>query len=265
MPEVVFAQAVKSAGGSDFNHRVGITLLSALDRARDATKLWTAGAAAWSKYPWLFDAMEVASRTWTSVQRALVDSRIAQRPRMDTVAWKVISKSLAERSGDPIAEAVWLGSGNAGQLLAALRDTSARSRYPYLRGPKIGPMWIRLLAYPGGASLARLDLVPVAVDTQVAKVTRYLGVVPGASMEDGLAIQDAWRADVGEGGSAGPGQLANTCAGLDPTLWFYGKWGCSFCERVKQRSPISPLCSRCTYDAWQEADRTRSRKPAPHS
>jgi hypothetical protein len=40
------------------------------------------------------------------------------------------------------------------------------------------------------------------------------------------------------GNAVGPEPLRGTAAALDPALWFWGKWGCSFCERAKRRVPI---------------------------
>ena len=108
-------------------------------------------------------------------------------------------------------------------------------------------MWVRMLAAPGGAAIANLDALPVAVDTQVAKVTRNLGVLPSARDERAAsreAVARAWRgaADTAEG----PPALAGTAAALDPALWFFGKWGCTFCEDARWRMPIADVCrARC--------------------
>ena len=62
------------------------------------------------------------------------------------------------------------------------------------------------------------------------------------------AVQRAWRgaADAAEGPSA----LAGTAAALDPALWFFGKWGCTFCETARRRMPIAGVCrARCRLGA----------------
>jgi hypothetical protein len=107
-------------------------------------------------------------------------------------------------------------------------------------------MWVRMLAAPGGATIDHLDVLPVAVDVQVRKVTEYLGVTrtKGAAWDVARAvIQQAWREAAGS--AAGPDALDKTAAALDPALWFFGKWGCTFCERAGRRRPISQLCDRC--------------------
>ncbi len=78
-------------------------------------------------------------------------------------------------------------------------------------------MWIRLLAYPGGAVISSLDAVPVAVDVQVQRVTEYLGATDTGSLsldEARPEIQAVWKAAVDAHGAAGPGPLADTAAAL---------------------------------------------------
>jgi hypothetical protein len=109
-------------------------------------------------------------------------------------------------------------------------------------------MWIRMLVYPGGAAIRSLEVLPVSVDVQVLRVTRALGVgtFSGPEAQVRHAVQSTWRSDVERHGAEAPPGLENTCAGLDPALWFYAKWGCSFCERAGVKIPIGEPCSSCT-------------------
>ena len=94
--------------------------------------------------------------------------------------------------------------------------------------------------------------MPVAVDVQVRKVTEFLAVTDTGDLtldEARPIIQEAWRRDVAEHGAAGPQRLAGTPGALDPALWFYGKWGCTFCQRANQKIPISALCGDCRFPA----------------
>jgi hypothetical protein len=29
--------------------------------------------------------------------------------------------------------------------------------------------------------------------------------------------------------------------------WFFGKWGCSYCEQVARRMPVSEACASCGF------------------
>ena len=143
------------------------------------------------------------------------------------------------------------GSGDARELLEDLqsRDHASLPRFPMLRGPKIGPMWVRMIAEPGGARIDRMDTIPVAVDVQVRRATENLGVTDTRGLPLKAAtkwvIQSAWHVAVADAKIDGPPGITGTCAALDPALWFFGKYGCSHCERVGRRVPIGRACGHC--------------------
>jgi hypothetical protein len=88
------------------------------------------------------------------------------------------------------------------------------------------------------------------VDVQVRKVSEYLGMTDtgGRELDDVRpGIQQAWRADVQANGAVGPPPLDGTAAALDPALWFWGKWGCTRCERAKRKLPIGRPCEGCRF------------------
>ena len=251
MPEVVAADRVRSLGADDVGLRVFLTLVSAMDRARDADALWDRGAAAFETTHWVFDPRAVVRRDFTDLLDALRTTGLSQRHSSDVAAWRIICESLDDTTISPaIGRALIEGRGNAQELIAAVqaRSEAASDRFPLLRGPKIRAMWIRILAHPGDAEISDLDALPVAVDVQVRKVTENLGVTdtlgqPLESVRD--RIQQTWSQDVAEHGADGPEAIAGTPAALDPALWFYGKWGCTFCERAGVARPIHNICGGC--------------------
>ncbi len=181
---------------------------------------------------------------------------MSQRHSRDSAGWRRIGLSLREPSTSPVVwAAVFRGVGDAAQLLRSLAQVGGdgEPRFPFLQGPKVGQMWVRMLAYPGGADIKGLEALRVAVDTHVRKVTEYLGVTrtTGQPLERvRKIIQEAWVEVVRGCGAEGPGPLADTSAALDPALWFFGKWGCSHCERVGHRVPISRVCDACLFDQF---------------
>ena len=121
-------------------------------------------------------------------------------------------------------------------------------RFPLLSGPKIGPMWVRMLAYPGGAEIGNIDVIPVAVDTHVQRVTEMLGLVTPTKLDDRHRgeIQDVWFEGVRLSGPfGGPPPIDGTAAALDPALWVLGKNGCSACERAGRKIEVGTICELC--------------------
>jgi len=241
MPEHRAAESMRAAGADDVQVRLALTFGCAMDRARDADLLWDRIARLFLVRPSAFDPGSPLVRTASDLSEVLRTAGVSQRHGPDSAAWLQIARSLHEApSTDPIHHAMYYGIGSATELLRAVRHGTS---FPLLRGPKIAVMWVRMLAWPGGASISGIEALPVAVDTQVKKVSEYLGVTETSAMRVGRAkaiIQDAWRSAAAA--AVGPEPLAGTGAALDPALWFFGKWGCTFCERAHRRQPISEAC-----------------------
>jgi hypothetical protein len=255
MPEVRAARALREAGATEIEVRLFLTFNAAMDRARDADLLADAGVAMWREERWMIQPSEVVDRPVGTVTDILRRYHVSQRHRADSFAWRVIAETLDNPTVAPATHgAIYGGVADARELLEEVVSTSSdgTERFPLLGGPKISALWIRLLSYPGGASISSQDAVPVAVDVQVRKVTEYLAVTDTGNLplEDVRAtIQETWARDVAAHGAVGPGGLANTPGALDPALWFYGKWGCTYCQAAKAKRPISPLCQECRFPA----------------
>jgi len=253
MPEVVAANRLRALGADDVAVRRFLTFNAAMDRAREADRLAVAATKLYEASAWTFDPVEIISRSLLELTDELRSSGVSQRHGADAFGWRLLAETLADPSAAPEARsAIYQGEADAGRLLAELDRTSSRGTrlFPLLGGPKIGPLWVRLLVHPGGARISSLRVVPVAVDVQVRRVTEHLGVTDtaGRDLEDvrGL-IQRTWAADVAAHGAAGPGALRDTPGALDPALWFYAKWGCSFCEKAGHQMPISAVCEYCLF------------------
>lgn len=252
MPEVEIACELRRSGTSERSIRQILTFVSAMDRARDATRLWHAGSALFHKHPAVFDPDAVSSMRLARISGLLSEAGVSQRHGPDSNAWQTIGKSLAEGTG-AICRVVSSGVGDAMELLADLRslNSAGRPRFPMLKGPKVGPMWVRIMANPGAARIERIAEIPVAVDTHVRRVTRNLGVL--APVREGAAgrrmIQSAWRDAVIAGNVGGPSGIAGTSAALDPALWFFGKHGCGHCEANAKPVPIGRACRACRLSA----------------
>ncbi len=254
MPEVYVAKRLRAAGATDVDVRLFVTFTAAMDRSRDADRLWNASCQLFLEEPWPYNPEAALHRKPAELMAALRSHRVSQKHSDDGAAWRAIAETLTDPDlGRPVHTAIFEGRGDARELLLALkaRRRDGRACFPLLGGPKISVMWVRMLAYPGGAEIESLNVLPVAVDVQVRKVTEYLGLLDtrGEDLEKiRRPIQEAWARGVQQHGAEGPGRLANTASALDPALWFYGKWGCTRCEQARRRQPISDICSVCRFD-----------------
>ena len=249
LPEVKCVEQLRTSGTSGRMIRLFITFLAAMERARDSTHLWNAGIKLFESHPELFNLVYVSDIPFETLLNLLSNSGVSQRHRPDTDAWRVIADSLAS-GNSPVRRVIDHGVGDAEELLKDLRsrDHTGRNRFPMLRGPKIGPMWVRMMAAPGGAKIDRMDIIPVAVDVQVRRVSENLGVTDTRGLTTPEAkpiIQCAWQKAVAATNIGGPSGIVGTCAALDPVLWFFGKHGCSYCEKIEQKVPISHACDYC--------------------
>ncbi len=249
MPEFVVAKRLQALWSGDDRLRVFLTLVAAMDRARDADRLWSLAGDLYEKEPWVFEPREVLRRGVEELWHILVESGVSQRHDVDTRAWYRIAQALiAPEAPHSIQEAVREGRGHASVLLRDVRSTDDAGRpwFPLLRGPKLSAMWVRLLVAPGGAQIDGLREVPVAVDVHVRRASEKLGVIDhtdGGGKQLRLRIQNAWRR--WDRCAVGPRAVAGTSAAIDPALWFLGKWGCSFCESWGKKSPVSLACLWC--------------------
>jgi len=248
MPEVKCATRLRESGASHRSVRLFLTFIAAMDRARDATRLWSNGVELFRSYPEFFEPTEVSAVPISTLRAKLSQYGVSQRHGPDSSAWHAIASSIAVGE-NPVSQVVDSGVGNARDLLSYLR-TSCRgqSRFPLLRGPKIGPMWVRMLVAPGGATIDDIDIIPVAIDVHVRRVTGNLRVADTLDMSEDEArqvIQGTWGAAVTRTRIGGPLGITDTCAALDPALWLFGKFGCSHCEKVGQAVPIGRACNHC--------------------
>ena len=244
------SKRVRSLGANDRVVRHFLTFISAMDRARDATQLWRAGMSLYEERPETFDPREVAGLEFDPLLGLLKSSGVSRRHRPDTRAWLDIANSLSNGPRTPVRRLIDAGGGDARELLRDLktRDESGRSRFPLLRGPKLGPMWIRIMANPGRAVIDRIETIPVAVDVQVRRATENLGVTTTRSLPLRKAkpvIHQAWFEAVSKVDIGGPPGIAGTCAALDPALWFFGRHGCGHCEKANRKVRFGRACDHC--------------------
>lgn len=240
MPEVECAGLLRAREEGERTVRLFLTFVSAMDRARDAGSLWKNGFGLFESNPELFDPARAAGLPHGELSRLLRESGVSRWHGRDASAWRRIAESLRSRSCSPVRRAIDGGVGNAGELLEDLRgcDRAGNPLFPLLQGPKLGAMWVRIMADPGGARIKNLNVVPVAVDTHVRRITECLGVTDTrdcpSTEKARPAIQRFWKKAVDSVDIGGPDGIAGTCAALDPALWYFGKNGLDGATRTRR-------------------------------
>lgn len=243
------AVATIEPNGPGRRSRLFLTFVSVVNRMRDAARLWRDALSLFESRPDVFEPARIRQIPLATLQQTLSDTRVSRFHGPDSEAWRRVAVTLATIDS-PVRRLIEDGSGDAEEVLRALRGRGSdrQTRFPQLRGAKIGPMWVRFMAYPGGATVRRIGIIPVAVDVQVRRVTEALGVTDTRGLHMRAAtpvIQDAWRRAVCAGKVPGPPGLAGTSAALDPALWSFGVHGCGPCHEQKIRTPISAACDSC--------------------
>lgn len=124
-----------------------------------------------------------------------------------------------------------------------------KSDYPYLRGPKIAPLWLRMLRDNVGLEeLENLDKVPIPVDTHVARATLATGVVRGTfkgRLDDLFEhIRKAWFQSV-EGLEVKNRPMI--ALDVDEPLWHLSKNGCTKRDRLTGKCPVSTTCEASKF------------------
>lgn len=141
LPECVAARALRDRGASDADVRLLLTFTAAMDRARDAERLWRNAAALHASEPWSFDPAAVTARPLRDLVDGLRSHGVSQRHGPDAAAWRLIAESLADPACPAaVQRGVFEGDGDAADLRAALdsRTPAGTDLFPFLRGPKVG-------------------------------------------------------------------------------------------------------------------------------
>ena len=245
MPEDILPNGVMKESSE---YRLFLTLTVAIDYLRDADILWDCARKAFEnpKTRYLFDPKEVVRKSDTDLEWDLRSSKLLNEHR-DLHTWKTLCRSILEQfKGDPlniILSCEWDGA----KALEHLRR-NGRS-FPYLKGAKIGPLWLRILRDNAGLPIKNLESIPLPVDIHVLRATFCSGALTGnyeGKMEaiKGL-VATLWKKAVqGDVIDDKDGTVRPLVAlDLDEALWNLSRKFCSQ-NRLSQTNPcpLSPSC-----------------------
>lgn len=226
-----------------------ITLTVAIDYMRDADALWRSSRQTFAdpETSWIYDPGAVAAIGPGQVIDAMRVHGLAKKPVQDAQTWQAVCTTLARYFTGEVGVLLRRARFNAPALLSLVRDRELVPGFPFLRGPKIAPLWVRMLHDNCGVELERLDRVPLPVDVHTATATLQLACVRAEAYRGRFAplreaIQRVWRQAL-EGTEDYPLQL-------DEPLWHLSRAGC----RVTRTWPCE-FQRECPVGAWCGASR----------
>jgi len=254
MPEDLIPNGI-SIGSLE--HILFITMTVSIDYRRNATAMWKSAKATYEdeETRYLFNPKAVSQTPLGEIESDMRKHGLSAKPRKDPAIWKTVGTSFAEKwGGNPLAlikDCGW----DAMSILKRLKDGSHEhqgkriSDFPYLRGDKIGPLWLRMLKDTCLVTdIQGLEQCPVPVDVHVARATINIGVITGqfeGRMEALYpSIRNAWFKSVEGLQAVGRPMVA---LDVDNPLWHLSKYGCT--KRTMDRKcgmsricPVRDLC-----------------------
>ncbi len=249
IPEVGAAQRVRCAGASEQEVRRFLTFVCAMDYQCNSDRLWQAAVELYPAWPELFDPAAVAAMPPELLHRVLKDAGVAGRfHNKNAKFWQRIAQRLVSSEKSAVRHLIDEGVGCVDALRKDLKH------FPLLGREKIGPVWIRIMANPGGASIRPADAMSVGVDIHIRRLTRNLGL-----LDDGKAvavtdtdddsrdaeIRQVWRKAATRAAIQGPSGVGGGAGALDPALWFFGRYGCRHCQEMARQIRFGRACEAC--------------------
>lgn len=249
MPEDLTPHGV--ARGS-LDHILFLTLTVSIDYQRDAVALWRnsretfEGAA--TRY--LFDPKSLHETSPRQITPDMQIHELSKKPKKDAHIWRTVGVTFFKKWESNPRNFLQSCNWNSLAILERLRtDTHlynerSVSDYPYLRGPKIGPLWLRMLRDNAGIDqLKNLDKVPIPVDIHIARASLATGVIRGRTQgqlhdlfED---IRTAWAESVKGLNTKDRPMIA---LDVDEPLWHLSKYGCRYRDKENGLCPVSGQC-----------------------
>lgn len=244
MPEDLAPPGV--AAGSE-EHLRFITLTVALDYMRDADQLGEAGRRTYAdpETRYLFDPVRVSETGLVKLVRDMQRFGLSRKPNQDAHTWQQVCTTLAVHFEGRVGLLLQEAGFDALRLLALIRRSWSAGGFPFLKGPKISLLWVRMLHDNCGVELHRIGLVPLPVDVHTAQATLQIGCVRSGGWQGPMselreAVQAVWReACSDQVGEAYPLRM-------DKPLWLLSRQGCRKtttwpCEFLS-RCPVAEYC-----------------------
>lgn len=254
MPEDILPRGMKR-GSTE--HLIFITLTVSIDYQRDANVLWAVSRETWEdeETRYLFDPAGLDKAPPRKIVKDMQKHGLSKKHKKDAHIWRTVGVTFYKKWNGKPDEFLNSCGWYAPEVLERLKaDThfynqKAVPDYPYLRGNKIGPLWLRMLRDNVGIDkLKGLVGVPIPVDVHVARASLTTGVVRG-SFEGRLndlfeSIRDAWFMSVK---SLKAGNRPMIALDIDEPLWHLSKYGCTHRDKETGICPKRGDCVSANY------------------
>jgi len=233
-------------------HIMFITLTVSIDYQRDASALWSASRKTFEdpNTRYLFDPKALHETPFTKIVKDMQNYKLSKKPQKDANIWRTVGITFYKKwNGNPLnflQDCNW----DAPTILKRLKkdvhlcDGRLKADYPYLRGDKIGPLWLRILRDNVEVTqLRNFGKVPIPVDIHVARATLATAVVRGnfkGSLSELFSyVRKAWFDSVK--GLTAKNRLM-IALDVDEPLWHLSKYGCSRRDKTTGFCPAFSTC-----------------------
>lgn len=238
-------------------HILFLTLTVTIDYQRNADELWRASCRSYddSSTRYLFNPQDLHLTPFQKEMEDMQKYGLSKKIQNDAWHWRTVGVTFYKKwGGDPrnfLANCDW----DAPTILNRLKkDTHTYNGrewldFPYLRGDKIGPLWLRMLRDNAGITEIRnMDKVPIPVDIHIARASLAVGVVRGqyngSLPELYNQIRQVWFESVRDLSIEGRSMIA---LDIDEPLWHLSRYGCSDRDKLSGRCQHNHRCEAGEY------------------
>lgn len=197
-----------------------ITLGMALNYQRNSYTLWKGIAETFTdpERNWVFDVTKASIAPIESLREALVAHKIALQPNKHPVIWQKIAIALQQSGG---ARQLILQNNSSIVQLREYVQTTHKSEFPYLSGPKIFNYWLYVMESYCDVAWIDREEISIAPDTHILQSSVRLGIAP-ESVLDGSAksrelVAESWK-NLLDGSSFAP-------IDIHTPLWLWSRGG----------------------------------------
>lgn len=249
MPEDILPAGIMDGS---LEHLLFITLTVSIDYQRDASALWAISRQTFEdpETRYLFNPASLHSTRPGQIKQDMQKYGLSKKMNGDPHIWRTIGVTFHKKyNGNPLnflEDCHWdsLMILHRLQNETHLYEEKEVPDFPYLRGNKIGPLWLRMLRDNVGIEkLKNLELVPIPVDIHIARATLATGVVKGSFSGNLVSLFErlrmAWAESVRGLYVKNRPMIA---LDVDEPLWHLSKYGCTKRDKITGKCPSVTSC-----------------------